>query len=166
MNSQLIGHLIGLRYKLLWAKTRTRNGKIALFMAGYLLLVLVIAFFAVIGVGGGMAAVRSGRAERIAQGVLTALFVSATITSVVLGFGLNEVFSDTELRRYPLKQGERRFARHCTGIADPFWFLFLALYLGLAFGLYLFGSGNLALGVAAVLALFVCNYLAAQVVGL
>ena len=166
MNFQLIGHLIGLRYKLLWAKTRTRNGRIALFMAGYLLLVLVGIFFALVGAGGGVAAVRSGRAERIAQGVLTALFVSATITSVVLGFGLNEVFSDTELRRYPLKQGERRFARHCTGIADPFWFLFLALYLGLAFGLYLYGSGNLALGVAAVLALFVCNYLAAQVVGL
>src|ERR1039458_5569530 len=111
MNFQLIGHLIGLRYKLLWAKTRTRNGKIALFMAGYLLLVLVIAFFAVIGVGGGMAAVRSGKAERIAQGVLTALFVCATVTSVVLGFGMNEVFSDTELRRYPLKARERRFAR-------------------------------------------------------
>ena len=38
MNFQLIGVLIRLRYKLLWAKTRTRNGKIALFFAGYLLL--------------------------------------------------------------------------------------------------------------------------------
>ncbi|MBZ5586448.1 MAG: hypothetical protein LAQ30_30530, partial [Acidobacteriia bacterium] len=42
MNFELIGHLIGLRYKLLWAKTRSRNGKIALFMTGYLLLVGVI----------------------------------------------------------------------------------------------------------------------------
>ena len=166
MNIQLIGHLIGLRYKLLWAKTRTRNGKIALFMAGYLLFVLVIAFFAVVGVGGGMVAVRSGKAERIAQGVLTALFVCATVTSVVLGFGMNEVFSDTELRRYPLKARERRFARHFAGIADPFWFLFLTLNLGLAFGLYLYGSGSLVLGLIAVLSLFVCNYLAAQVVGL
>jgi hypothetical protein len=166
MNFQLIGNLIGLRYKLLWAKTRTRNGRIALFVAGYLLLLLVVIFFVVVGAGGGMAAVRFGMAERIAQGALTTLFVSATITSVVLGFGLNEVFSDTELRRYPLKQSERRFARHFAGLADPFWFLFLALYLGLVFGLYLYGSGNLALGIGAALALFVCNYLAAQVVGL
>ena len=43
MNTKLIGDLIGLRYKLMWAKTRTRNGKIALFLTGYLLLVLVIA---------------------------------------------------------------------------------------------------------------------------
>ena len=35
MNFQLIGELIGLRYKLMWAKTRTRNGKIALFLTGY-----------------------------------------------------------------------------------------------------------------------------------
>ena len=166
MNFQLIGHLIGLRYKLLWAKTRTRNGRIALFMAGYLLLVLVGISFALVGAGGGIVAVRLGRAERIAQGILTALFVSATITSVVLGFGLNQVFSDTELRRYPLKQRERQFARHFAGIVDPFWFLFFALYLGLAFGLYLYGAGNLVLGVIAVLALFVCNYLAAQVLGL
>jgi hypothetical protein len=166
MNFRLISHLIGLRYKLLWAKTRTRNGRIALFMAGYLLLALVGIFFAVVGVGGGMVVVRSGNAGRIAQGVLTALFVCATVISVVLGFGMNEVFSDTELRRYPLNALERRFARHFTGIADPFWFLFLALYLGLAFGLYLLGSGSLLLGLIAVLALFVCNYLAAQVVGL
>lgn len=165
MNFQLIGHLIGLRYRLLWAKTRTRSGKIALFMAGYLLFLLVAAFFAIAAAGGGMVAVRSGQAERIAQGVLTALFASATVTSVMLGFGMNEVFSDTELRRYPLKALERRFARHFTGIVDPFWFLFLALYLGLAIGLYLFGVGSLVLGIIAVLALFVCNYLAAQVVG-
>jgi hypothetical protein len=165
MDFQLIRHLIGLRYRLLWAKTRTRSGKIALFMAGYLLFVLVAVFFAIVGAGGGMVAVRSGQAERIAQGILTALFTSATVTCVLLGFGMNEVFSDTELRRFPLKAVERRFARHFAGIVDPFWFLFLALYLGLALGLYLFGAGSLVLGVIAVLALFVCNYLAAQVVG-
>jgi hypothetical protein len=166
MNFQPIGHLIGLRYKLLWAKTRTRNGRIALFMAGYLLFALSAAFFAIVGFSGGMAAVRFGRVERIAQGALTVLFVCATVTSLMLGFGMNEVFSDAELRRYPLKAGERRFARHFAGIADPFWFLFLALYLGLAFGLYLYGSGSLVLGLIAVLALFVCNYLAAHVAGL
>lgn len=166
MDFRLIGHLIGLRYKLLWAKTRTRNGKVALFFSGYLLLILVVILFALVGVGGGMAAVRLGRAERIAQGVLTALFVTATLTTVMLGFGLNQAFSDGELRRYPLNAAERRFARHFAGIADPFWILFLALYLGVAFGLYLFGAGNILLGVLAVVALFICNYVAAQVVAL
>ena len=42
MDFELIGTLIRLRYKLLWANTRTRNGKIALFFAGYLLLVMTI----------------------------------------------------------------------------------------------------------------------------
>ena len=43
MNTTLMGHLIGLRYKLMWAKTRSRNGKIALFFAGYIVLILVVA---------------------------------------------------------------------------------------------------------------------------
>src|SRR5207248_5939665 len=41
MNVPLILELVQLRYKLLWAKTRSRNGRIALFLAGYLLLALV-----------------------------------------------------------------------------------------------------------------------------
>ena len=51
MDFELIGNLIRLRYKLLWANTRTRNGKIALFFAGYLLLVMVISLLAAGGVG-------------------------------------------------------------------------------------------------------------------
>ena len=34
MNTALIGELVRLRYKLLWAKTRSRNGRIALFLVG------------------------------------------------------------------------------------------------------------------------------------
>jgi hypothetical protein len=166
MNFELIGQLVRLRYKLLWAKTRTRNGKIALFLAGYLLLVPVIGLLATGGFGMGVVAVRSGKAESIAQGLITGLFLWALVTSVMLGFGMNAVFSDTELRRYPLKARERRIARHFTGIADPYWFLFFALYLGLAFGLYACGAGSFLLGLVAVLLLYACNYLAAQVLGL
>jgi len=162
---QLIGLLVGLRYKLLWAKIRTRNGRIALFMAGYLLLALVGISFALLGATGGMVAVKAGKAERLVQGALTAIFVCATVTSVMLGFGLNQVFSDAELRRFPLNSRERRVARHGAGLADPFWLLFLALYLGIAFGVYLFGTGNLLLGALAALLLFACNYLAAQAIG-
>jgi hypothetical protein len=166
MNFPLIGQLIRLRYKLLWARTRTRNGKVAWFMAGYLLLVMFIMLLTMGGIGAGMAAVRAGKAEGLAQGLLTALFACALISSVMLGFGVNSAFSDMELRRYPLRERERRFARHFTGAVDPFWFLFMALELGLTAGIYLFGSSSLLLGIVAVLLLYVCNYLAAQVVNL
>jgi hypothetical protein len=166
VNFELIGHLIGLRYKLLWAKARTRNGKIALFITGYLLLMLVGGYFAAGGVSAGAVAVRAGKAEPLAQAVLTGLFAMALITSLTLGFGVNEAFSETELRRYPLTAPERLFARHFTGMADPFWFLFLTLELGLATGLYLFGASSLLPGVVAVLLLFVCNYMAARAAGL
>ncbi len=166
MNFELIGHLIGLRYKLLWAKTRTRSGKIALFIIGYLVLMLVGGYFAAGGIGAGAIAVRAGKAEPLAQAVLTALFAMAVITSLTLGFGVNQAFSETELRRYPLTAPERIVARHFTGMADPFWFLFLMLEFGLAVGLYLFGASSLLPGIAAVLLLFVCNYMAARALGL
>ena len=166
MNTALIGELVGLRYKLLWAKTRSRNGRIALFLAGYLLLVLLIALLASGGFGAAMLAIRSGKAEPIAQGVLTALFLEAVLAANILGFGMSAIFSETELRRYPLTAADRRIARHLMGILDPFWFLFLALELGLAVGLYVMGAGSFWFGLIAVLLLFAANYLLARVVGL
>src|SRR6516165_3953568 len=99
MDLELIGALIRLRYKLLWAKTRTRNGKIALFMSGYLLLVFVLVVLAAGGFGAGMVAVRSGKAELIARAVLSGLFLNALMAAIILGFGMNAVFSDAALRR-------------------------------------------------------------------
>ena len=64
MNWELIGTLVRLRYKLMWAKTRSRNGKIALFITGYLLFALVAALLAAGGLGAGIVAIRSGQAER------------------------------------------------------------------------------------------------------
>jgi len=166
MNTALIGELVKLRYKLLWAKTRSRNGRIALFLAGYLLLVMLIALLTTGGFGAAMLAVRSGKAEQIAKGVLTALFLEAVLAANILGFGMSAVFAETELRRYPLTAPDRRIARHLTGILDPFWFLFLALELGLAVGLYVMGAGSFWFGFVAVLLLFAANYLLARVVGL
>ena len=166
MNLDLIGNLVRLRYKLLWAKTRSRNGRIALFMACYLLLVLLIALFASGGFGAALVAVRTGKAEPVAQAVLSSLYVQAVIAAVILGFGLNTIFSEAQLRRYPLKAQERRVARHLIGILDPFWFLILALELGLVVGLYVASAGSFWLGLVAVLLLFVSNYLLARVVAL
>jgi hypothetical protein len=166
MNTTLIGQLVQLRYKLLWAKTRSRNGRIALFLAGYLLLVMLIALLASGGFGAAILAIRSGKAESIAQGVLTAVFLEAVLAANILGFGMSAVFADTELRRYPLTAPDRRIARHLTGILDPFWFLFFALELGLMVGLYVMGVGSFWFGFIAVLLLFTANYLLARVVGL
>jgi hypothetical protein len=166
MNFELIGNLVRLRYKLLWAKTRSRNGRIALFMACYLLLVLLIALLASGGFGAALLAVRSGKAEQVAQAVLSGLYVQAAVAAVILGFGVNAIFSEAQLRRYPLKAQERRLARHFIGILDPFWFLILALELGLVVGLYVASAASFWLGLIAVLLLFVSNYLLARVVTL
>jgi hypothetical protein len=166
MNTVLIRELIQLRYKLLWAKTRSRNGRIALFLSGYLILIAAVALLSAGGFGAAMLAVRSGKAEAVAQAVLSGIFLEAVLASNILGFGLNAIFSDVELRRYPLSAADRRIARHLTGIADPFWLLFLAMNLGLALGLYGAGAGSFWFGVITVLLLFVCNYLLARVVAL
>jgi hypothetical protein len=166
MNFQLIGVLIRLRYKLLWAKTRTRNGKIALFFAGYLLLVMVISLVAAGGVGAGMAAIRGGKGTLIAGVLLGGIYGQAIVASVVLGFGMTAIFSETELRRFPVRALERRVTRHFIGIVDPYWLLFLALDLGIAFGLYLFGAGSFWPGLIAALLLFCSNYVAARVLGM
>lgn len=163
MNTALVGRLIQLRYRLLWAKTRSRNGRIALFLTGYLLLILLIVLLGTGGIGAAIVAVRAGKAELVAQALLGGLFVQAIIATNIMGFGMSAVFSDTELRRYPLSALDRRVTRHLSSLLDPFWFLVLALGLGLAVGLYAMGAGNLALGFVAVLLLFAANYLMARI---
>src|SRR5579872_5328786 len=132
MNLELIGTLIRLRYKLLWASTRTRNGKIALFFAGYILLVMLISLLAAGGVGAGMVAIKSGHGATVGGALLTGIFAQGVLASVLLGFGMAVIFSEVELRRYPLRVAERRITRHFIGIADPFWILFFVLDLGMA----------------------------------
>ncbi|HYW44107.1 MAG TPA: hypothetical protein VE959_14690 [Bryobacteraceae bacterium] len=166
MNTELIGELIKLRYKLMWARTRTRNGKIAMFFVGYILLVFFIAIFSMGGIGAGIVAVRTGKAHTLAAGVLGVLYFQALLATVLMGFGINAVFADVELRRYPIAAVDRRIARHFLGLADPFWFLVLALELGLVVGLYAVGPGSIWLGLIAVLLLFVSNYVMAEVVAL
>lgn len=165
MNRTLIGELVRLRYKLMWAKTRSRNGKIALFIIGYLIFLLVAAILALGGFGAGVVAIRSGYAEQVAQIVLSGLFVNSIIITVIAGFGMNAVFSDVELRRYPLFTRERFAARHILGIADPFWFFILFLELGLVMGLYAYGTFSFWNGLVAALLLFLCAYLFTRVLG-
>ncbi|HXM41218.1 MAG TPA: hypothetical protein VN924_08195 [Bryobacteraceae bacterium] len=163
MNAPLILRLVGLRYTLLWAQTRTRNGRIALFLAGYLFAGLIVILMTAGGIGAAMVAVRSGQAEPVAQAVLGGLFVNALIASVVTGFGINTAFTDAALRRYALNLRERLAARHLTGILEPIWIFVLGLDLGLATGMYVFGAGSFWLGVVAVVLLLITDYLLARV---
>ncbi|MGA8579681.1 MAG: hypothetical protein WB579_13425, partial [Bryobacteraceae bacterium] len=162
MNLQLLGNLIRLRYRLIWAKTRSRGGKIALFMSGYLLLIAVMGLLAVGGLGAGVVAVREGKATEIAAIVLFAVYLCATIGTVILGFGMNSIFAESEMRRYPLRARERELARHIVAMLDPYWYLVVGLELGLLAGLYLYGAGWFWLGLLAVLLLYACNYVTAR----
>ena len=90
----------------------------------------------------------------VARIVLSSVFVQALIATISLGFGMNTIFSDLELRRYPIRARERFLVRHIIGIVDPFWILFLILQLGLVAGLYVTGGTPFGQGILAVLLLF------------
>ena len=166
MNGELIGHLIGLRYKLMWAKTRSRNGRIALFVLGYLLFLAIAALVAAGGLVAGIAAIRAGRADVVARLTLSGIYLSALMWTLLLGFGMNAVFSETELRRYPLNAASRRLVKFYIGIADPFWVLILLCDLGLVLGIYGYGDTSFGIGVLAVILLIASNYALARTAGM
>ena len=140
MNTRLLARLLGLRYRLLWAQVRLRNGKIALFVVGYLFAMLIIAFLALAGYRAAMASIRLGKAELVASAVLCGFFLLAILASVILGIGINPAFSDAALRRYSLTPVDRLVARQLTAFLEPMWMCILAFDLGVAAGLYTFSG--------------------------
>src|SRR5712691_11005395 len=159
MNWHVIGQLVQLRYQLLWAKTRSRAGRITLLAVGLLLSLLLSALLSAGGFGAGVMAIRSGNAARVAQTLLSGLFLSAVFATIVAGFGIDAVFSDAELRRYPLRSLERFTARHILGFADPYWCFILVLETGLVAGLHAYGSFSLWNGAVGAILLLMCSYL-------
>lgn len=166
MNLQSMREIAKLRYKLMWAKTRFRNGRIALFAVGCLLLAMLLFLLSAGGIGAGIVAVRSGKSELVAQAVLGGLFLEALFGAVLVGFGLNTVFTDGQLRRYPITALERHVTRHVIGLADPFWFLIASLEIGFAVGLCVLGDANPPAALGAILLLFPSNYLLARILGI
>ena len=162
MNLTLLGHLLRLRYRLLWAQVRTRNGKIAIFLTGYLLVMAVVLLVAFGGIGAGIAGVRSGKAELIARVVLGAFFLNSTMIAVILGFGMNAAFSDAALRRFPLSAWDRLAARQMTAFLEPLWLFIFVLDLMLAFSLSVLGAGSYVLALPAAVLLVVTNFLFAR----
>ena len=155
-----------LRYRLLWANFRTRKGRTVLLVVGIVLLAVFAVLVSLGGLASALMAIRKGKAEEMAQVVLSLLFVQAIVVTNLTGFGMNAVFSDLELRRYPLTSRERFMVRHTIAIVDPFWFMYLVFYLGLAVGLAMFGTSWFISAMSAAVLLFLCNYVAARVVDL
>jgi hypothetical protein len=164
MNTPLLARLLGLRYRLLWAQARLRNGKIVVFVVGYLLLCVVIAVLALGGLGAALASIRVGKAELVARIVLGVCFLNALLAAVVLGFGMNSVFSGATLRRYPLSAVDRFAARQISAFLEPLWMLVLSLDLGMAIGSSILGVASLWVAVPAAALLAMGNYLLARVV--
>ncbi len=156
-------HLLGLRYRLLWAQARLKSGRIILFIVGYLILFPVLAMLALGGLGTSVALIRSGHTELAVGTILCVCFLMSSLAAVVLGFGINSAFSDRALRRYPVSPFLRLVARHLSAFLDPFWILVLVLYLGIMGGLVLFGAASFWIAMLAAVLLSVNNYLAARV---
>jgi hypothetical protein len=154
--------LLALRYRLQWAKVRSRDGRIALLVAATLVVVVVAVLMALGGIGTAVAAVRAGKADRVALGVLTTFYVLAISVSIFMGIGVNAAFSNATLRRYPLSARDRFAARHLTAILDPLWFVCLALYLGVAIGFSILRVAPAWLTVPAAVLLLLTNFSVAR----
>lgn len=154
--------LTRLRYRLIWARMRTSNGRIVLFFALYLLGASVAILMAFGGLG---AAIVSSKLDngvgktQWALWTLTMLFINGIGLSLMFGLGTQEAFSEESLRRYPLKAKERFIIRQIIGLLDPIWAFVAAGALGLAVGFWWFG-GAIIFGAPAAALFIAASYLA------
>ncbi len=162
MQPNALSALLRLRYRLLWAQVRTRNGKIVLALVGYLILSLIAGMLALGGVGGAIAAVRLGKSELVARAVLSAAFLCVTLAAVLFGVGMRQSYSDGFLRRYALRPLQRLAARHLIAALEPIWILALTWYVGLAAGFVLLDVVPWWKAVPAAVLLLLTNYLLAR----
>lgn len=155
--------LIGLRYRLVWAHARSGRGRVVLLIVGYFVAASAAAVFALGGIAAATASIRAGRGMLVAQILLTAVYVNATVGAVFLGVLVNPVFSDSTLRRYPLSAAGRVAARHVAALLEPLWLLVLALALGLATGFWVSGLASPLAAVPAAGLYVITSYLLACV---
>jgi hypothetical protein len=155
--------IVALRYRLLWARVRSKQGKIILFFCGYFLVFPIAIVLLAGGIGSGLAAIRTGRAELVAEMVLGSVYLEAILIAALLGIGSTPAFSDSALRRYPLSPLERLGARQVTAFFEPIWLFVLALDLGVAAGFHMFvGASSLWLAIPAAILLVITNFLLAR----
>lgn len=159
-------HLLGLRYRLLRAQARLSNGKFILYLTGCLLFGLAAVFLQFGGIGAVTAAIYSGKAELTTGILLSVIYANAILFALLLGIGLDPVFSDEVLRRYPLRRVERFAARQVLSILEPIWLLILMLYIGMALGFSLSGIASFRIAVPAAVLLAISNYLPARILSM
>lgn len=162
MRIRLLIQFVALRYRLLWAGTRARKGRLALKAAITVWSALVAMVLTIGGVGAGSAAIRSGRGELTAGVVFGAVFLMAIGATVLLGPVHAAAFAESSLRRFPLSGAERFVVRHLAGVLDPLWLFVLMIYLGVGAGFSAAGSTPVAMAVSGALLLFATNYLTAR----
>lgn len=153
--------LLALRYRLLGAYVRSRNGRLVLLVAGGLLGMSFGVLLALGGFGAAAAAVRVGRGEFVAQLILVAVFINATLGAVFLGIGVSPIFSEGWLRRYPISTLGRTVARHLTALLEPVWILVFMLLAGMAGAFSTSGISSSWLALPAVVLFVVTSYLLA-----
>jgi hypothetical protein len=156
--------LLRLRYRLLWAHVRSRQGRVAIFALVYLLALCGVGLLSFGGIAAARAAVQLGRPHAIANLALGGVFVYAVVAAVVLGAGVRDAFADGTLRRYPLSTPLRVAGRHLVTLLEPTWIVVLAVDTGLAIGFHDARGGSLWLALAASVLLVLVNYLAARIV--
>ena len=152
--------LTRLRYRLIWARMRTSNGRLILFFALYLLGASVALLMAFGGMGAAIMESRFYGAGSLAQWTLTMFFINGVGLSLMFGLGTQEAFSEEWLRRYPLKAKERFIIRQIIGLLDPIWAFVAAGAFGLAAGFWLFGGGKIILGAIGAALFIAASYLA------
>jgi hypothetical protein len=152
--------LVKLRYRLIWAQARTRNGKIALLVLLYLLGGSVALLLALGGLGAAIADEEFRQEGFLARWMLAGFFVNGMGLSLLFGIGARAAFTDESLRRYPLDDRERFAIRQVIGLLDPVWTILVLGVLGMAAGFAWLGKGLLITGIPAALLFIVANYLA------
>ncbi len=161
-----LSSLLELRYRLLWAQARLSNGKFILYLTGCLLFGLAAVFLQLGGLGAVTAAIHSDRAEFAAGILLSVIYANAVLIALLLGAGLDPIFSDEALRRYPVRRMERFAARQTLSFLEPLWLLILVLYLAIAVGFSLFGIASIWIAAPAAFLLAVSNYLPARILSM
>jgi hypothetical protein len=155
--------LTRLRYRLIWARMRTSNGRIILFFALYLVGASFALLSAVGGLGTAIVANEFSKVddrEILARWTLITIFVNGIGLSLMFGLGTQDAFSEESLRRYPLKAKERFIIRQIIGLLDPIWAFVAAGAIGLAAGFWWFGKGSIILGALAAALFVAASYLA------
>lgn len=156
--------LVGLRYRLVWAHARSRQGRMVLFAVGSLAVATAGVLLSLGGLGAASAAIRLGRAGLVASIVLSGLQLNLVAATVFLGIGTHAALSEATLRRYPLSRASRVASRHVTALLEPLWILALATVIGLAVGFAAMGAGFVWLGVPTALLFVISTYLLASCV--